>query len=311
MTVAVLAMAYGTPSSPDDVLSFYTDVRRGRPPSAEQLADLERRYLAIGGISPLRERTEAQIAGLQRALDARAPGTFATFYGSKHSTPKIEQQIATIASQGYRELVGLVLAPHYSALSVGEYIERASDAAKAHDIASIFIERWGTDETFIELLAERLGEAIEKIAMQSTNFEVVFSAHSLPARILEFDDPYPDELAETAGLVAHTLGLKHYRTGWQSAGRTPDPWLGPDLLVLFEQLQGERFDGVVVCPAGFTSDHLEVLYDLDIEASNRARDLGMAFVRTRSLNDDAKMADLLAVRIIAAENMLHRSDRPK
>src|SRR5665213_193213 len=170
MTTAVLAMAYGTPSGPDDVLEFYTDVRRGRAPTDEQLKDLERRYLAIGGVSPLRERTEAQIAGIQRALDARAPGQFTVFYGAKHSTPKIKAQIENIAALDFKEIIGLVLAPHYSSLSVGEYIERARNAAEGHNIASIFIERWGSDETLIEALAGRLNEAIESIKRTSTNF---------------------------------------------------------------------------------------------------------------------------------------------
>jgi len=311
MTTAVLAMAYGTPSGPDDILEFYTDVRRGRAPSDEQLHDLERRYLAIGGISPLNERTRAQISGIQRALDRSAPGEFRVFFAAKHSVPKIESQIAEIAAQGFTLVVGLVLAPHYSILSVGEYIERARLASATHHLASVFIERWGDDEALIEALGERLDEATETIGVNADNFEVVFSAHSLPTRILELGDPYPDELEETARLVAKRVGLRHYRTGWQSAGRTPEPWLGPDLLVLLGELRAEGFDGVLVCPAGFTSDHLEVLYDLDIEASQRARELGLSFVRTRSLNDDERVADLLARRVILAQTQLLGIEGPR
>ena len=311
MTTAVLAMAYGTPSAPDDVLEFYTDVRRGRASTDEQLKDLERRYQAIGGVSPLNERTQAQIAGIQRALDARAPGQFTVFYGAKHSVPKIETQIANITAKGFKEVIGLVLAPHYSVLSVGEYIGRARKAAEEHHMASIFIERWGSDDTLIEALAERLVEAIETINPNSTNLEIVFSAHSLPVRILELGDTYPDELEETARLVSKRVGLTHYRTGWQSAGRTPEPWLGPDLLTLLGELKDEGFDGVVVCPAGFTSDHLEVLYDLDIEASARARQLGLGFIRTRSLNDDVLLADLLSRHIIEAAKHLHPVQSPE
>ena len=296
-------MAYGTPSGPDDVLEFYTDVRRGRPPTEEQQRDLERRYHAIGGVSPLRERTEAQVACIQRALDARAPGEFVVFYGAKHSSPKIESQIESIARQGYKRVIGLVLAPHFSALSVGEYIARARSSANEHHLESAFIERWGDDAALVEALAQRLGEAVATLANTTANVEVVFSAHSLPERILETGDPYPAELAETARLVASRVGLAHYRTGWQSAGRTPEPWLGPDLLVLLDQLKAEGFDGVVVCPAGFTADHLEVLYDLDIEARARARELGLALTRTRSLNDDPMMGDLLARRVLAEREL--------
>lgn len=304
MTTAVLAMAYGTPHGPKDVLEFYTDVRRGRPPSPEQLRDLERRYEAIGGISPLLERTLSQVSAIGRVLDETSPGEFSMFYAAKHADPKIEAAIETIATMGFTTLVGLVLAPHYSRLSVGEYIERARQAATERGMQAVFIERWGDDPALVDCLATRVREATDQIAPRASNVETVFSAHSLPERILAEGDRYPDEVAETARLVARQLGLDHFRTGWQSAGRTPEPWLGPDLLELFAQLRDEGFDGVVVCPAGFTSDHLEVLYDLDIEAGARARDLGIAFVRTRSLNDDPAIARLLARRIISVNEVL-------
>lgn len=305
MKTAVLAMAYGTPSGPDEVLEFYTDVRAGRAPTDEQLKDLERRYRAIGGVSPLNERSRAQIAGIQRSLDVAAPDQFRVFYATKHSTPKIEAQIESIASLGFKAVVGLVLAPHYSSLSVGEYIARARKAAEEHHMSSSFIERWGAEGPLVEALAARLEEAIATLGHTGANFEVIFSAHSLPERILELGDPYPDELKETARLVAERVGLKHYRTGWQSAGRTAEPWLGPDLLILLGRLKDEGFDGVVVCPAGFVSDHLEVLYDLDIEARTRADELGIEFIRTRSLNDDASIADLLSRRVIDAVANMH------
>lgn len=300
MKTAVLVMAYGTPTDPDNVLDFYTDVRRGRPPTDEQLADLERRYRAIGGVSPLRERTYAQISALQRALDAYRPDTFTTFFGAKHAEPKIERTIKEITQRGYEAVVGLVLAPHFSALSVGEYIERAQHSASEYGLNTAFIQRWGADEALINILSERVIEATKTIPASCTNIEYVFSAHSLPTRVVEMGDRYPDELAETAQLVAAHVGLDHFRTGWQSAGRTTEPWLGPDILVLLGDLKDEGVEGVVVCPAGFTSDHLEVLYDLDIEAKARAEELGMHFARTRSLNDDPRVAQLLARRVLDA-----------
>src|SRR5665213_1421009 len=157
---AVLVMAYGTPTGPDNVLDFYTDVRRGRPPTTEQLNDLERRYRAIGGVSPLRERTYAQVAALQRALDGSRPDAFTVFFGAKHAEPKIEATIEAIAAEGFESLVGLVLAPHFSALSVGEYIERAQESARAYGLKTAFVERWGSDETLIEILGERVAEAV-------------------------------------------------------------------------------------------------------------------------------------------------------
>jgi ferrochelatase len=195
-------------------------------------------------------------------------------------------------------MVGVVLAPHYSVLSVGDYISRAAKAAEALSIRSNFVERWGDDDALIELLADRVTAAIERLGGPERSTEVVFTAHSLPERILELGDHYADELSTTATLVARRAGVSHFRTGWQSAGRTPEPWLGPDLLPLLSTLAEEGVTDVVVCPAGFTSDHLEVLYDLDIEAAARARELGLGFTRTSSLNDEPKLGALLAHRVV-------------
>ncbi len=303
MTTAVIAMSYGTPSAPGEVASFYTDVRRGRAPTPEQLEELEARYNAIGGLSPLTARSRAQVAALGAALEAVAPGRFATYYGTKHGSPKLEEAIAEAAACGASALVGVVLAPHYSALSVGEYLERAALAAKAYDLPATFVRHYGSEPELIELLASRVEDALRSLQPElATGAEVLFSAHSLPARILESDDPYPAELAETAELVANAAGLRHVRTAWQSAGRTADPWLGPDIGEVLEQLANAGTRAVVVCPAGFTSDHLEILYDLDVVAAERARQLGLTFVRTVSLNDDPLLARLLA-RLVLHEDL--------
>ena len=293
-------MAYGTPTGPENLLTFYTDVRRGRPPTPEQLADLARRYEAIGGISPLSLRTQAQIASIQGALDGLAPGEFTTYYGTKHADPKIEATLAEIAAAGHTQVIALVLAPHFSVLSVGEYLTRAKESAKSLGLTIGVIERWGEDPMLIALLAERLLEAQGALGIEDPGVEYLFTAHSLPIRILEMGDRYPEELAATARLVAERLALPHHRTGWQSAGRTPEPWLGPDLLAVLDELAAQGFRGVIVCPAGFTSDHLEVLYDIDIEAQQRASSLGLVLARTRSLNDDPALGELLAHRILAA-----------
>ncbi len=305
--VGVVVMAYGTPASPDGVEAFYTDVRRGRPPSAEQLADLERRYQAIGGVSPLAARTASQVTALAAALEARDPGGYRVHYGSKHAAPKIEDAVAAAVDEGARSIVGLVLAPHYSALSVGEYVERARARAAALEITSRFIESWHDEPVLIDLLATRVLDALGRLGatdpVPPRRVEVVVSAHSLPARILELGDPYLDQLATTAALVAERAGLAargvRWRTGWQSAGRTTETWIGPDILELLPQLAAEGVTDVVVCPAGFTSDHLEVLYDLDIDAAALAARLGIGFARTASLNDDPALADALAAKIVA------------
>lgn len=307
MTTGVLVMAYGTPAGPQDVASFYTDIRRGRPPNPDQLANLEDRYRSIGGVSPLAERTAAQVEAVGRALEDLAPSSYRVFYGSKHADPKIEDAVDAIATAGIDRLVGLVLAPHYSSLSVGQYIDRARKRASLHAIRAGFVEHWHDDEALVEVLSERLVESVSDLEARSEGpLEVVFSAHSLPARILDYDDPYPRQLAETAALVAERAGIVSFRTGWQSAGRTPEPWLGPDILELLDVLAGEGVKAVAVCPAGFTSDHLEILYDLDIEARAKADRLGLAFARTKSLNNEPRVAAGLARRIVAVRALFEK-----
>ena len=288
----VLLMAYGTPASPDDVEGYYTHIRRGRPPTPELLADLRRRYDAIGGISPLRERTEAQRAGLAAALgdgwDVRL--------GMKHAAPFIEDTVAAFAADGVTELVALVLAPHYSRLSVGEYVERAREAAAAHGLTVVrAVEHWWDEPAVLELLAERVRAELAELPDAT---KLLVTAHSLPARVLEMGDPYPDQLRATAEALAERCGLNPwagFTVAWQSAGRTPEPWLGPDILEVIRELGATgKAEGVLVCPAGFVSDHLEVLYDLDVEAKAVAEEVGLAFARTESLNDDPRFLDALA-----------------
>jgi len=228
--IGVVVMAYGTPRSPDDILPYYTDIRRGRPPTDEQLADLTRRYAAIGGTSPLAARTEAQRAAIQRALDALSPGTYRVVLGLKHADPKIEVAVEQLADAS--RLVGLVLAPHFSEFSVGEYLGRLTDAAHV-DVAGI--RSWATEPAFVELIATDIQR---RLAAMPAGTQVLFTAHSLPQRILTSGDPYPDELRATAEAVAERAGLEPHRwsIAWQSAGRTPEPWLGPDVLEVIDGL---------------------------------------------------------------------------
>jgi ferrochelatase len=295
-------MAYGTPARPEDLEAFYTDVRRGRPPTPEQLADLEGRYAAVGGTSQLTARTAAQVAGVQSALDQRAPGRFACRYGAKHADPKIETALAAMAAEGIKSVVGLVFAPHYSSGSVGQYITRARWAADAQGMASSFIEDWHDNPTLISLLAERVVTAYSSIGKTPDDAatQLLVTAHSLPLRIIEAGDGYDRRLHETAELVANAAGAAKWRVSWQSAGRTPEPWIGPDVLEVLRSLPEAGFEAAVVCPAGFTSDHLEINYDLDIEAKALAESLGLRFARTASLNDDERLCKALAALIEAA-----------
>jgi len=298
-TVGVLLMAYGSPASLDDVEAYYTHIRRGRPPEAAQLAELVGRYDALGGVSRLRERTDAQAAAIQRALDELAPGGFEVRLGSKHAAPFIEDTAAALADDGFDRIVGAVLAPHHSRGSVGEYLERARAVALERAVAFAGVEQWYDLPEYHAFLVDAVRDAR---AGMPPNTKVFFTAHSLPLRVLE-GDAYPDQLEAGARAVAEALGLdpfSDWATAWQSAGRTPEPWAGPDLLEVMRTLATTgRADGVLVCPHGFVADHLEVAYDLDLEARRLADELGLTFARTAVVNDDATVMGALAGRIAA------------
>ena len=285
----VLLMAYGTPATPADVEAYYAHVRRGRPPTPEQLADLQRRYEAIGGTSPLMERTTAQARGVQGILDSKG-GRFTVELGMKHAPPFIEDAVERLLDLGCTTIVGAVLAPHYSKLSIGEYEDRGR-AAAGDGVDVRMVHSWHLSAPYLDALTERVQKAVAALPQPT---EVVFTAHSLPARILDDGDPYPAQLRETAEAVAASAGVDSWRVGWQSAGRTPEPWIGPDVLEVLDELAAGGTKGVLVCPAGFTSDHLEILYDLDVEARARADTLGLAFARTESLNDDPRLCQAVA-----------------
>lgn len=298
---AVLLMAYGTPRSPEEILPYYTDIRRGRLPTEEQLADLTARYDAIGGISPLAARTEAQRDALQHALDQIAPDQFDVQLGLKHAHPMIEETVSNIAEQGMKKIVAIVLAPHFSSYSIGQYVGRAQAAAEPHGIAVVGIDSWATEPAFIDFLADDLAS---KRAALPARTRVLFTAHSLPQRIIDGGDPYPHELHATATAVANKLGLQEgadWAIAWQSAGRTPEPWIGPDILDVIDTIASEKIaDAVLVSACGFVADHLEVLYDLDIEAKHRADQHGLKFDRTTCVNDNATVMKALAQRVVAA-----------
>ncbi|MDP1819366.1 MAG: ferrochelatase [Acidimicrobiales bacterium] len=295
--VGLVVMAYGTPARPADIESYYTHIRRGRPPTPERLAELTARYDAIGGTSPLAERTEAQRAAIAGSLGQTEPGRWQVVLGQKHAAPFIEDAVAGLAESGVRHVVGLVLAPHFSRASVGEYQSRLRAAAGAHGLAASAIDSWHLEPSYLAFL---VGATREGLAASPDRTKVLFTAHSLPERAL-LADPYVGQLRASAQAVAGTLGLHpwaQWSIGWQSAGRTADPWRGPDVLEVIDDLAATgRADGVLVCPHGFVSDHLEVVYDLDIEARARAEARGLAFRRTRVLNDDRTVLAALADRV--------------
>jgi protoporphyrin/coproporphyrin ferrochelatase len=296
VTSGVLVLSHGTPATREGVESFYTAIRRGHPPSPELLADLQGRYDAIGGTSPLGERTADQVVGVAAALERRDPGRFVVRSATKYATPQIEAAVDDLVAEGVDEVVGLVLSPLRAPMSTDQYHDRATAALDArvpyHPIWS-----WWRAAGFTELLAARVRDAMATCA---TTPLVAFSAHSLPVRVLGPGTDYPGELRGAADAIAGAAGCDDPVVCWQSAGKTGDEWLGPDILELLGGLDPVEVGDVVVCPVGFVSDHLEVLYDLDIEAATLARARGITLHRTTSLNDDPAFCGILAGVVEAA-----------
>ena len=213
----------------------------------------------------------------------------------------IEESVNDLAQQGFTTIIALVLAPHYSSYSIGQYVGRATEAALPHGINVIGIDSWATEPAFIRFIANDMEQ---KRSNMPARTRVLFTAHSLPQRIIDGGDPYPQELHATATAVAKQLSMNEgddWGIAWQSAGRTPEPWIGPDILAVLQEIADTKSaDGVVVSACGFVADHLEVLYDLDIEAQHLADKLGLAFARTACVNDDADVMAALAHRVVLA-----------
>ena len=273
-----MLMAYGSPARPEDVRPYLEDVRGGRPVSNEAVEELAERYRRIGGRSPLDDVTEAQRSALEQEL-----GT-PVFVGMKHWRPRISEAVEAALAAGATRIVGLVLAPHYSRLSIGGYRERLEEAL-ADRAELVLVESWHDEPAFVDVLADRV---------RGTDAWVVFTAHSLPERILADGDPYREQLLETSRLVAERAGLGRWSFAFQSASSTGEPWLGPDVLEELERLRAEGVAKVLVAPVGFVSDHLEILWDLDIEAREKAQELGLELARIESLNDDPAFVRALA-----------------
>ena len=279
---AVVLMAYGSPSRPEDVAAYLADIRGGRPISREAVEELAERYRRIGGTSPLNELTERQRAALEREL--RMP----VYVGMKHWTPRIADAAERALAGGAERVIGLVLAPHFSGLSIGGYHDRLADSLRGR-AELVFITSYHAYEPLIDVLAGRVAD---------TDAHVVFTAHSLPARILAEGDPYQEQLLETSRLVADKADVEDWSFAFQSRSDTGEPWLGPDILDELERLSGEGVRKVLVAPIGFVADHLEILWDIEVEAREQAAALGLELDRTRSLNDDPDFIRVLA-RLVA------------
>jgi protoporphyrin/coproporphyrin ferrochelatase len=306
--VGVLVMSYGSASGPEDVERYYTDIRGGRAPSPEHLNGLRGRYAAIGNRFPLLDITGRQAAELETELNADDDGAFRAYIGMKHSPPSISEAVERMRADGIDRAIGIVMAPHWSRMSVETYIERVERAvAERGGPRFTFVRSYHDHPLFVDMLVSRVRDAIASLTEDNREKAVVvFSAHSLPVRSTEEGslrcrdcdcDPscrYRDGLRETAELVAGRLGRDSFAIGWQSAGRTSDPWWGPPIDEVIRDLAGRGHPAVVVCSAGFTADHLEILYDLDIEAKAVAEDAGIEFVRTEMPNADPAFVRALA-----------------
>ena len=278
---AVVLMAYGSPERLADVPAYYSDIRGGRPIRPELLEDLVERYrrLGIDEGSPLNAITEETREALEAEL-----GDVPVFTGMKHWTPRIADAADAAVSAGADTVVGLVLAPHYSAMSIAGYRTQLEEALDGRTELA-FIDSWHDEPGFVELLADRV---------RGTGAHVVFTAHSLPARILEAGDPYKDQLLETSRLIAERAGLDDWTFSFQSESQTGEPWLGPDILDHLEELHERGTTEVLVCPVGFVADHLEIRWDLDHEAAEKARELGLEFSRIEMPNADPAFIEVLA-----------------
>lgn len=286
--VAVLLMAYGGPASLDEVEPYLAEVRGGRPTSPALVAEIQSRYAQIGGRSPIRERTEAQAAGVARALGERFP----VYVGMRHWHPYIKDTVERIVAAGHSRVVGIVLAPHYSALSVGAYEQKLLEAS-AGRVEPALVQSWGDHPKFLDAVAQRIVRALQRFPSPNS-VQVLFTAHSLPERILASGDPYPEELRASAAAVAKRVGLGAWHFAYQSAGATPEPWLGPDAGAVITTLAGQGHHALLIVPIGFVCDHVEVLYDVDVMYRALAERLGVRLERTQSLNDHPLLVGAVA-----------------
>ena len=301
--IGVLLMAYGGPDSLDDVEPYLLDIRGGRPTPSDLVEEIRERYALIGGRSPILEITKQQAEALEKHLNQAGETRFRTYIGMRHWQPRIREAVAQMAQDGIEKAVAVVMAPHYSQMSIGAYFKRLDEALEDLGVNIIFnrIESWHNHPGFISALAEKATRALARFANDGAEGlpKVIFSAHSLPTRILDWGDPYDAQLRETAKLVAEQLSLPPDRWlfCYQSAGRSAEPWLGPQIEEVIVELAQAGEQRLLVVPVGFVCDHVEILYDLDIEARQLAEAHGARLERSESLNASpvfiAALADIV------------------
>ncbi len=300
--MGLLVMAYGTPYKEEDIERYYTHIRHGRRPTDEMLDDLKRRYKAIGGLSPLAKITEQQAFSLQDYLNSIQDAVeFKAYIGLKHIEPFIEDAVEKMHADGIVEAVSIVLAPHYSIFSVKAYNDRAKEIAdKIGGPVITSVESWYEEPKFIQFWVDQLKQTYQLMNDEERKSScLIVSAHSLPEKILQYGDPYPEQVKQTAVLIANEAGIKDYAVGWQSAGNTPDPWLGPDVQDLTRDLYKEKgYKAFVYVPVGFVAEHLEVLYDNDYECKVVTEEVGAHYYRPKMPNAQQAFIDALATVVL-------------
>ena len=299
MSIGVLVMAYGGPDNLDEVEPYLLDVRGYRPTAPAIIQEVRERYQLIGGRSPILERTQAQADALQSALNsASQPGMYRVYVGMRHWKPYIPDTLAEMGRDGVQHVVGLVMAPHASRMSTGAYYKKVFAAAEPLDVQ--VIKQWHLLPGYLDSLESRVRDALLRFPVEiRSRVPVVFTAHSLPMRILSWNDPYPRQLGETVAALAARLAPQPYRFAYQSAAMTPDPWLGPDAGEIIDQIAREGGQHVLIAPIGFVCEHVEILYDIDVVFKAQAQGLGMHLERIEMLNDAPQMIAGLA-------NLVHR-----
>lgn len=300
--MGLLVMAYGTPNKLEDLERYYTHIRHGRKPSSQMMAQLRKHYESIGGISPLAKITTEQAEKLESRLNQiQDTIEFKMYLGLNHINPFIEEAVKQMKEDGIEEAVSIVLAPHFSELSVKSYNDRVeAEATRLGGLAFYTVESWYDEPKFIDYWSKKINQVYQQMPQtEKEDAMLVITAHSLPERILQDHDPYPRQIQETADLIAASAGVKRYTVGWQSAGRTPEPWLGPDIKDLTRHLFKEHhYKAFVFAPVGFVCDHLEVLYDNDIECRKVTDELGASYYRPEMPNAQTEFIDALATVII-------------
>ena len=292
----LLVMAYGTPYKEEDIEPYYTHIRRGRRPSEEALQDLKDLYKAIGGISPLAGTTERQAEALRDELNKDKDVEYVLYIGLKHIQPFIEDTVKQMHEDGIEEAVTIVLAPHFSDFSVNSYNQRAAEEAEKHGIKLTHVKDFYRQQKFITFWRNQVDDTLKSIPEDELDDTVlIVSAHSLPEKIKEKGDPYPDQLADTARLISEASQIKNVAIGWQSEGNTPDPWLGPDVQDLTRELYNKHgYKHFIYTPVGFVCEHLEVLYDNDVECKDVCHEIGAVYHRPAMPNTHRLFIEAMA-----------------